>query len=83
MNKINWKLRLKNKTILLALTTCVCTFVYQMLGILGITVPISEDVMVQFISMGLNILVALGVLIDPTTKGINDSDNALTYKELR
>lgn len=81
MSKINWKLRLKNKTILLSLITCVSTFIYQILGILGITASISPDAVMQFASLGLNLLVMLGVLVDPTTQGICDSTRALEYKE--
>ncbi|WP_027399862.1 phage holin [Anaerovorax odorimutans] len=79
--KINWKLRFKNKATLIALLTCSISFVYQVLGIIGITTPITEDMLMQYISAGLNLLVALGVLVDPTTKGISDSVNAVTYQE--
>ncbi|WP_027399558.1 phage holin [Anaerovorax odorimutans] len=81
MNNINWKLRFKNKAVLLALITCSVSFVYQILGILGLTSPVSEDIIMQFVAVGLNILVALGILIDPTTKGICDSNQAKEYTE--
>lgn len=81
--KINWKLRLKNKTVLLALITCIITFIYQVLGILGVTSSISQDVIMQYATLLLNILVALGVIVDPTTKGIGDSERALGYTEPR
>nr|WP_315021882.1 phage holin [uncultured Aminipila sp.] len=77
--KINWKLRLKNKTTLAALIACIVAFVYQVLGILGITAPISQDQVTQVVSLVINLLVALGVLVDPTTKGLSDSENARTY----
>lgn len=83
MKKINWKLRLKNKATLLALITCGCTFAYQVLGILGITAPVSEDTIIQFAGMGLNALVTLGVAVDPTTQGVKDSERAITYGEPR
>ncbi|QAT43427.1 phage holin [Aminipila luticellarii] len=79
--KINWKLRLKNKTTLAALVACVVAFVYQVLGILGITAPISQDQVAQGISIVINLLVAVGVLVDPTTSGTGDSTRALTYKK--
>lgn len=81
--KINWKLRLKNKTVLLALITCIITFIYQILGILGVTSSISEDAIMQYVTLILNILVALGVIVDPTTKGIGDSERAQAYTEPR
>lgn len=79
--KINWKLRLKNKTTFAALVACIVAFVYQLLGILGITAPISEDQVTQIVSLIINILVTLGVLVDPTTKGTQDSQNALAYNK--
>lgn len=78
-NKINWGLRLKNKSTLLALITCICTFGYQLLGILGIVSPVSEDMMMQFVGVALNALVTVGVVVDPTTKGIADSPQAMNY----
>lgn len=78
--KINWRLRLKNKTTFAALIACITTFIYQMLGILGIMVPISEAEVIQVISVILNILVTFGVLVDPTTEGASDSPRALTYR---
>jgi len=79
--KINWKLRFKNKAVLTALLACTVTFIYQILAILDITVSISENEIIQILSVLLNFLAALGILIDPTTIGTNDSETALTYQE--
>lgn len=81
--KINWKLRLKNKTTLLSLLGCIAAFIYQFLGILGLTAPISEDQVTQIIGLLVNVLAGLGVLVDPTTQGTCDSKDALCYKEPR
>ena len=78
---INWKLRFKNKTTLIAMIGAVITFVYQMLSLLGVTPKISQDTVVQLVSLIINVLVALGIVVDPTTHGISDSEQALTYKE--
>ena len=80
---INWKLRFKNKTTLTAVICCLLAFIYQMLGIFGITPTISENEVGQFAGLVINILVGLGVVTDPTTKGISDSERALNYEELR
>ncbi|WP_209010557.1 phage holin [Anaerovorax sp. IOR16] len=79
--KINWILRLKNKATLTALLACVATFVYQILGILGITASISQDEVMQVIGLLVNILVAIGIVIDPTSPGAYDSDRVMEYKE--
>lgn len=79
--RINWKLRLQNKTTLVALLTAVVAFVYQILGIVGVTAPISQDSIVQVIGVLVNVLVALGVVVDPTTAGVSDSVKAQNYSE--
>ena len=79
--EINWLLRLKNKATLAALIPVVLGFVYQVAAILGITVPVTQDALMQVLLLVLNALVALGVVIDPTTQGIGDSARALSYTE--
>lgn len=76
---MNLKLRLKNKATLLALILAAVSFVYQVCGIIGIVPPVSEDSITQMVGAVLNVLVGLGVLVDPTTAGITDSTQALAY----
>lgn len=78
--KINWKLRLQNKTTLVTLIALCVTFVYQVLGLFGVVPTVSQDEVINTIGLLINILVVLGVVVDPTTDGINDSNNALNYK---
>lgn len=78
---INWKLRLKNKTTLLSLLACLAAFAYQIMGILGITAPISEEQVTQVFGLIVNLLGAIGILVDPTTSGVSDSPRALAYRE--
>ena len=79
--KINWKVRLKNKTWLLAFAGAIVAFVYQILGMLGVVAPIAEDNVTQIIGLVVNLLVALGIVQDPTTAGMSDSSEALSYSE--
>ena len=76
---INWKLRFKNKTTLVAMLSCVIAFVYQILGIFGVVPAISEASVTQFVGLIINFLVAFGVVVDPTTKGVGDSALAQSY----
>lgn len=78
---INWKVRLKNKTWLLSFVLTIVAFIYQILGMVGITAPISEDMATQIVGLLINLLVGLGVVVDPTTKGTKDSEQALTYNK--
>ena len=77
--KINWKARFKNKTFLITFIALLISFVYQMLGLFDVVPSISEDSLVNFITIIINILATLGVVVDPTTDGIKDSDRAMLY----
>lgn len=77
--KLNWKARFKNKTFVISFVTLIIAFVYQMLGLFGIVPSISESSIVNVMTIVINILATFGVLVDPTTNGVSDSDRALTY----
>ena len=79
--KINWKLRLQNKVTLTSLVLLIITFIYQFLGILGITSSVSEDTITQLVLLLVDVLAAIGVVTDPTTKGLSDSEQAMDYVE--
>nr|DAJ19308.1 MAG TPA: holin [Siphoviridae sp. ctEup56] len=78
---INWKLRLQNKTTLTTLILAIIAFVYQVLGIFGIVPGIDQNTMVNTCGLIINLLVAVGIVVDPTTAGISDSTKALEYTE--
>lgn len=77
--KINWKARLKNPAFLITFFTLVIAFVYQILGLFGVFPSISEESLVNGITIAINLLATIGVLIDPTTDGMSDSERAMTY----
>ncbi len=81
--KINWKVRFRNKTWLLTFIAAVLTLVYRALNVAGITPHIAQGELVELATMLVGILVLLGVVIDPTTKGGSDSEMAMTYKKPR
>ena len=73
-------MRLQNKTTLAALIATIVAFVYQVLGIFGVVPAISQDTIITGVGIVLNILVCIGVVIDPTTSGVKDSEQAMTYE---
>ena len=79
--KINWKVRFRNKTWLLTFIAAVLTLVYRALNIAGITPHVAQEQLVELATMLVGILVLLGVVIDPTTKGGGDSDAAMSYTQ--
>lgn len=78
---LNWKVRFKNKVWLMSFIGAIITFVYQLLAMFNVVPKISEDTVVQLVGLILNVLVGIGVIQDPTTAGIEDSKQALTYNE--
>ncbi|MBQ0088543.1 MAG: phage holin [Prevotellaceae bacterium] len=79
--KINWKLRGQNKVTLVSIMALVVAFVYQVLGLFGVVPKVAESDIVNLLTMLIDILVAIGVVTDPTTKGLNDSERAMGYDE--
>lgn len=79
--KINWKVRLRNKPWVASLLALIVTFVYNLLSAFEIVPAVSEEWVMGIISTVLTLLTALGVLIDPTTQGVADSDRAMLYDE--
>ena len=79
--KINWKVRLRNKTWDASLLALVIAFVYNLLAMLGIDVPVTQEWVTGIVGTVITLLAGLGVLIDPTTPGVGDSDRAMLYQE--
>lgn len=82
MIKINWKLRFQNKVTLTAIVMALIALVYQALGLFDVVPKISQDSVIQLASAVINLLVLLGIVVDPTTEGIEDSDRAMGYTQL-
>ena len=79
---INWKLRFQNKITLTSFAVCIITLVYTVLGSLGIVMPISEDNAVNIVLSVVDILVAVGIVVDPTTYGMGDSALAMSREHI-
>ena len=75
MNKINWRVRLRNKTFWLTLVPLLVLLTQQ----LGLNwVPENWE---SIFSTVMAILTVVGIINDPTTAGIKDSEQALVYYE--
>lgn len=79
MKKINMKLRYQNKVTLTAIVLAAIALGYQVMGLCGIVPAVSQSDVVTTAGMVINVLVLLGVVVDPTTNGVGDSDQALKY----
>ena len=79
--KMNWKVRFKNKTWLTMFLSLIIGFVYNMLKLFDVFPVITENQVLAIVSQVLTVLGLLGVIVDPTTAGIGDSDRAMQYDE--
>ena len=79
--KINLKVRFKNPVFWLTVIPAIITFIYTVLGAFGVVPALSQDVVVNIVTAIITALTTIGVLIDPTTKGVGDSERALGYDE--
>lgn len=79
---INFTVRFKNPVFLTTFLTTLVAFVYQILAMFDVVPGVSQSDVVMAVSLVVNMLAALGILVDPTTKGIKDSEQALGYDEL-
>lgn len=79
--KINWKVRFRNKTWLTMFISLIIGFVFNILKLFDIVPAITENTIMNIVNEGLTFLGLIGVLVDPTTAGIEDSNRAMTYEE--
>lgn len=79
--KINWKVRFKNKVWLTSFITLIISFIYSMLSMFDVIPSVAKTEVIQAVNEFLMLLGLLGVIVDPTTEGISDSNRAMSYEE--
>ena len=80
---INWTVRLKNKAFWLTIVPAVLLLVQAVAAVFGFQLdfgPLGEK-LIAVVEAAFVVLAALGIVVDPTTKGIGDSTRALGYHE--
>lgn len=80
---INWKVRIKNKQFWLALIPAVLLLIQTVLVPFGYKWDFAGlgTQLTAIINAVFGVLSILGVVTDPTTAGVSDSEQALTYTE--
>lgn len=76
---INWKLRFQNKTTLTAIVLAVLALIYKVIELFGLVPPVAQEELITVAEMAIGLLVLLGVVVDPTTDGMKDSERAMGY----
>lgn len=80
---INWKVRLKNKNFWLSLIPALLLLIQAVAYVFGFTLDLSEmgDKLLAVVNALFAVLALLGIVTDPTTAGVGDSAQALTYEK--
>ena len=79
---INWKVRIKNKNFWIAVIPALLLFIQVVAGVFGITLDLGDlgNKLLAVVNAAFAVLAILGIVTDPTTAGISDSDQAMTYE---
>lgn len=78
--KINWKLRVLNPATIIAIAANLVMIIYTVLGFFGIVPAVTQNEIMNVVQLIVEILVMLGIVVDPTTSGLSDSERALNYE---
>ena len=79
--KVNWKVRFKNKTWLTMFISLIVGFIFNILKLFDVVPVVTENLVMNIVGQILTVLGLFGVIVDPTTAGLNDSERALNYEE--
>lgn len=79
---INWKVRIKNEKFWAALVPAVIILIQAVAAVFGFTLDLSEvgTKLIAVINAVFVVLAILGIVNDPTTAGLSDSELAMTYE---
>lgn len=79
--KINWRVRIKNKNFWIAFIPALLLLIQVVASVFGFTLDLGDlgNKLLAVVNAAFAVLSILGIVTDPTTKGISDSEQALTY----
>ena len=82
---INWRVRLKNKAFWVAFVPALLLLVQVMAAVFGFSLDLDwlGERLLAVVNAAFALLAILGVVADPTTAGVGDSAQALTYDSPR
>lgn len=79
--KINWKVRIKNKNFWIAFIPALLLLVQVVASVFGFALDLGDlgNKLLAVVNAAFAVLSIVGIVTDPTTKGVSDSEQALTY----
>ena len=81
--KVNWKVRIRNKQFWISIIPATILLIQAVANVFGFVIDLGElgNNLLDVINSVFVVLAILGVVNDPTTAGLNDSDRAMGYNE--
>lgn len=78
---INWKVRIKNKLFWTSLISALALLAQAIAALFGFTIDLTKltGQLIAIVDAVFVVLAVLGIVADPTTKGVGDSERAMTY----
>lgn len=78
---INWTVRLKNKAFWISFIPAALLLVQVVAAVFGFQLELGAlgDKLLAVVNAAFGVLTILGVVTDPTTKGVSDSTKAMSY----
>ena len=79
--KINWKIRFSNKQFWISFIPAILLLAQVVTAVFGYTLDLGElgNKLLSVVNALFAVLALLGVVTDPTTSGVSDSAQAMTY----
>ncbi len=81
--KVNWKARLHSGPFWMGVISAVVAAVFAIIPMCGVELSVTADQVLNVATLLLMIPASIGIISDPTTKGLSDSAQALTYDKPR
>ena len=80
---INWKVRIANKQFWLQIIPAAILLIQAVANVFGFVLDLTDigTKLVEVVNAVFSVLVIVGVVTDPTTKGVADSEQAMTYEQ--
>ena len=78
---INWRVRIKNRNFWITLIPAILLLVQVIAAVFNYTLDLGQlgTKLVEVVNALFAVLAILGIVTDPTTAGIRDSEQAMTY----
>lgn len=81
--KINWKVRIKNKTFWTSAIPALLLVIQAVAAVFGFSIDLGDvgNKLLTVVNSIFAFMAILGIVVDPTTAGVSDSTKAMEYNK--